>query len=80
MCVGAAAEAGVHAVVYALEAPLNGASRRLLPVSSDVEGGRPGAVVSRGPGRDASLALVRRAARSGGFAARLLRSIEDGDT
>lgn len=76
MCLGAAAEAGLHAVVYALEAPLNGAARRLIPVSGDVSGGRPVPLVARGPGRDASLALVRRAARSGGFAERLVASLD----
>ncbi len=76
MCLGAAAEAGLHAVVYALEAPPNGAAGRLLAVSGDVEGRRVLPLVARGPGRAASLRLVRRAAASGGFAARLLASIE----
>lgn len=76
MCVGAAAEAGVHAVVYALEAPPNGAAGRLLPVPGDVPGRRVLPLVACGPGRAASLALVRRAAAEGGFAARLLASIE----
>ncbi len=76
MCLGAAAEAGLHAVVYALEAPPNGAAGRLLPVSGDVEGRRVLPLVACGPGRGASLALVRRAAESGGFAATLLASIE----
>ena len=75
MCLGAAAEAGLHAVVYALGAPLNGASRRLLPVAGDVGGASTVPLVARGPGREASLALVRRAAASGGYAARLLASL-----
>ncbi len=78
MCLGAAAEAGVHAVVYALEAPPNGAAGRLLPVPGDVEARRALPLVACGPGRAASLALVRRAAASGGFAAQLLASIEAG--
>ena len=76
MCLGAAAEAGLHAVVYALDAPLNGAARRLMPVAADVAGASVVPLVSRGPGRAASLALVRRAAARGGFAARLLASLD----
>ncbi len=76
MCLGAAAEAGLHAVVYALEAPPNGAAGRLLPVPGDAAGRGVLPLVARGPGREASLALVRRAAAAGGFAARLLASVE----
>lgn len=75
MCLGAAAEAGVHAVVYCLEAPPNGAAGRLLPVRGDVAGRRVDPLVAPGPRRAASLALVRRAAGEGGFAARLLASL-----
>ena len=75
MCLGAAAEAGIHAVVYALEAPPNGAAGRLLAVRGDIAGRRIDPLVSPGPGRKASLALVRQAAGEGGFAARLLASL-----
>ncbi|HEX9953112.1 MAG TPA: HAD-IA family hydrolase [Rubricoccaceae bacterium] len=71
MCLGAAVEAGVHAVVYALEAPPNGAAGRLLPART----GGPLPLVARGPGREASLALVREAAAAGGYAERLLASL-----
>ena len=77
MCLGAAAEAGVDAVVYALEAPPNGAAGRLLPVRGDAAGRRADPLVAPGPGRAASLALVRRAAERGGFAARLLASLTE---
>ena len=75
MCLGAATEAGVHAVVYALEAPPNGAAGRLLPVPGDVTGRRVLPLVACGPKRAASLDLVRRAAASDSFAARLLESL-----
>ena len=73
MCLGAAVEAGVHAVVYALEAPPNGAAGRLLPARA----GGPLPLVARGPGREASLALVREAAAAGGYAGRLLATLGD---
>ena len=57
MCLGAATEAGIHAVAYALEAPPNGARGKLKPLA-----GRALPLVHRGPGRDASLALLKRAA------------------
>ncbi|HEX8298059.1 MAG TPA: HAD-IA family hydrolase [Rubricoccaceae bacterium] len=73
MCLGAAAEAGVHVVVYALEAPLNGAAGRLLPTRAG--GQLP--LVACGPKRQASLALVREAAAAGdGFASHLLESLD----
>ena len=72
MCLGAMTEAGLHATVYALEAPLNGADGHLSPLS-----GRTLPLVAPGPRRDESLALLRRAAeRDGGFAADLVWAIE----
>ena len=72
MCLGAMTEAEVHASVYALEAPPNGAAGALSPLP-----GRTLPLVARGPGRDESLALLRRAAdRDGGFAARLVAAID----
>ena len=73
MCLGAMTEAGLHASVYALAAPPNGAAGKLLPLP-----GRTLPLVARGPGRDESLALLRRAAdRDGGFAARLVAAIDE---
>ncbi|MDT0630718.1 HAD-IA family hydrolase [Rubrivirga sp. S365] len=72
MCLGAMTEAGVHASVYALAAPPNGAAGHLSPLP-----GRTLPLVARGPGRDESLALLRRAAdRDGGFAARLVAAVD----
>ena len=72
MCLGAMTEAGLHAVVYALEAPPNGARGHLSPLP-----GRTLPLVAEGPGRDASLTLLREAAaRDGGFAARLVEAID----
>ncbi len=72
MCLGAMTEAGLHATVYALEAPPNGADGHLSALP-----GRTIPLVARGPGRDESLALLRRAAdRDGGFAARLVQAID----
>lgn len=74
MCLGAMTEAGIHAAVYALEAPPNGAAGHLDPLP-----GRTLPLVTRGPGRDASLALLREAAeRDGGFAARLVAAVDGG--
>ena len=73
MCLGAMTEAGIHASVYALEAPPNGAAGRLAPLP-----GRTLPLVARGPGRTESLALLRRAAgRDGGFAERLVAAVDD---
>ncbi len=73
MCLGAMTEAGLHAAVYALEAPPNGARGRLQPLP-----GRTLPLVARGPGRDVSLGLLRQAAaRDGGFAARLAEAIDE---
>lgn len=73
MCLGAMAEAGLHATVYALEAPLNGARGYLSPLP-----GRTLPLVAAGPGRDASFDLLRQsAARDGGFAERIVRSVEE---
>ena len=72
MCLGAMTEAGLHASVYALGAPPNGAAGALSPLP-----GRTLPLVARGPGRDESLALLRRAAdRDGGFAARLVEAVD----
>ena len=77
MCLGTAVEAGIHAVLYPLEAPPNGADGHLDPLP-----GRRLPLVSRWDGdhRAASLALLRRSAeRRGGFARRLVEAIEAGD-
>ena len=74
MCLGAMTEAGIAASVYALEAPPNGAAGAL----ETLPGRRQPLVAAwdHGRHRDASLALVRRAAEAqGGFAARLLESL-----
>ena len=72
MCLGAMTEAGVHASVYALEAPPNGAAGRLAPLP-----GRTLPLVAPGSGRAESLDLLRRAAaRDGGFAERLMAAVE----
>lgn len=79
MCLGAMTEVGIWASPFALEAPPNGAVGCL-----DAPPARHLPLVSAWTGdadrwRDASLALVRRAAdRDGGFMASLLRSLEDG--
>ena len=74
MCLGAMTEAGVHASLFALQAPTNGAAGALDPLP-----GRRQTLVAPWGGRhrDASLALVRRAAERGGFAATLLAALED---
>ena len=75
MCLGAMTEAGVHATVYALEAPPNGAAGALDPLD-----GRRQPLVARwgGSHRDASLDLVRRGARAqGGFMQTLLDALDD---
>ena len=75
MCLGAMTEANVHATIYALEAPPNGAAGAL-----DALPGRRQPLVSTWGGRhrDASLDLVRQAAASqGGFVQRLLDAIRD---
>ena len=80
MCLGAATEAGVHAVLYPLEAPPNGAAGRLDPLP-----GRRLPLVSRWRGADgwhraASLDLLRQSAvRDGGFAWRLVEAVEEGE-
>ncbi len=72
MCLGAMIEAGIHTTVYALEAPPNGAVDHLDPLP-----GRTLPLAARGPGREASLRLLRQAAeRDGGFAARLVGSLD----
>ena len=72
MCLGAMTEAGLHASVYALAAPPNGAAGKLAALP-----GRTQPLVASGPGRGESLELLRRAAaRDGGFAARLVAAIE----
>ena len=71
MCLGAMTEAGLHATVYALEAPPNGTRGHLSPLP-----GRRLPLVAPGPGREESLGLLREAAaRDGGFAARLVASV-----
>ena len=73
MCLGAMTEAGIHATVYALEAPPNGAAGHLSPPP-----GRTLPLVARAPGRDTSLRLLRKAAgRDDSFAAHLVRSIDE---
>ena len=75
MCLGAMTEAGIHASIYALEAPPNGAAGAL-----DALPGRRQPLVSAWGGghRGASLALVAEAAEAnGGFMRRLLEAIRD---
>ena len=73
MCLGAMTEAGIHATIYALEAPPNGATGALDPLP-----GRRQPVASawdRGH-RAASLGLVRQGAEArGGFLQQLLDAI-----
>lgn len=75
MCFGAALEVGIDAIVYAVEAPENGAIGRCTPNRG------PGAVHPRvvgGVGRSESIQLLREwaDARSGsGFASRLLDAV-----
>ena len=77
MCLGAATEAGIHAVLYPLEAPPNGADGHLDPLP-----GRRLPLVARWTGdgdrhRARSLdALRQSAARDGGFAQRLVDAID----
>ena len=76
MCLGAMTEAGVHAAVYALEAPPNGAAGAL-----DALPGRRQPLVATWGGRhrDASLDLVRQAAEAqGGFVRRLYDAVQGG--
>ncbi len=75
MCLGAMTEAGVHAALYALEAPPNGAAGALDALPSR----RQPLVATWGRGhRQTSLDLVRQAAAAqGGFTRRLLDAIRD---
>ncbi|WP_420456872.1 HAD-IA family hydrolase [Rubrivirga sp.] len=75
MCLGAMTEAGIHATIYALEAPPNGARGALDPLP----GRRQPLVAAWDRGhRSASLDLVRQGARAqGGFMQRLLDAIRD---
>ena len=75
MCLGAMTEAGIHATVYALEAPPNGAAGAL-----DVLPGRRQPLVAPWDHghRAASLDLVCQGAEAqGGFVARLYASVRD---
>ena len=73
MCLGAMTEAGVHATIYALEAPPNGAAGALDPLPGRRQ---PLAAAWGGRHRDASLELVRQAADArGGFAQTLLDAV-----
>ena len=73
MCLGAMTEAGLHASIYALEAPPNGAAgtQRALPDR------RPPLVSAWDHGhRDASLELVQQGAQAqGGFLSELYRAV-----
>jgi tRNA(Arg) A34 adenosine deaminase TadA len=75
MCFGAALEVGIDAIVYAVEAPENGAIGRCTPNRG------PGAVHPRvigGVGRDESIQLLREwtdARPESGFASRLLDAV-----
>ena len=76
MCLGAALEGGIDAVVYALEAPENGAVGRMRPSRA------PGGVLPRfiaGIRREESRRLLAewQADHGSGFAGRLLASLED---
>ncbi len=75
MCLGAMTEAGVHATIYALEAPPNGARGALDPLP----GRRLPLVATWERGhRATSLDLIRQGARAqGGFMQRLLDAIRE---
>ena len=72
MCLGAMTEANVHASIYALEAPPNGAAGALDPLP----GRRQPLVAPLGDHRGASLALVAQGAdEQGGFLQTLLAAL-----
>ena len=74
MCLGAMTEAGIHATLYALEAPPNGAAGALDPLPGRCQP----LVAAWKDQRQASLDLVRQAADAqGGFMRRLLDAIRD---
>ena len=70
MCLGAATEAGLHAALYAVEAPPNGATRQLAPLP-----GRTLPLAARWGNRDRAIALLREGADQD-FVARLLRQLD----
>ena len=75
MCLGAMTEAGIHATLYALEAPPNGAAGALDPLPGRRQ---PLAALWDHGHRAASLDLVRQGAQAqGGFLQRLLDAIRE---